>query len=64
MAWFFTLFFGVVCFFGIRLLRRGWSARKSDQVGATVKLMLGWAFGFFGGMAFLVSLGIALLSSH
>lgn len=62
MAWFFTLFFGLVSFFGIRMLRSGWAARRADQVGATVKLVLGWGFGFFGGIAFLISLAIALLS--
>lgn len=62
MSIFFTLVFGVIAYFGIRNLRRGWAERKSDHVGAVVRLSFGWAMAFFGGIFCLVSLAVAVLS--
>jgi heme/copper-type cytochrome/quinol oxidase subunit 2 len=64
MAFVFLIVFGIMAFFGIRLLRTGWAARKTDHVGATVKLLFGWGFTVFGGLAFLVMLAVVALSGH
>jgi len=62
MAVVFIFVFGVIAFFGIRMLRSGWAVRKNDQVGATVKLLFGYAFSVLGVIGFLISTAIALLS--